>query len=230
MTAHDPNDFLGVLSHDSDVLNAHPSAQSAQDEVLDAQFECAPAQQPAQPAQNPPYTAQQIADRYPDIGPSEVTVRTRWFPYLTQVAPEALLKEKGGYTQFAAELFDDFVANTKRGSVKPAGWVSSAKSRYSQEWESSGVIDGELMPEEVGGQLALSQNKLTRLTEETEKSQADLMELIRQTKAARSTLSRNEVERARQEGRNRAIEKYKVRLQAELETEAALSEALEDEV
>ena len=217
------DDFLDPPSHIAiDVLEhaqPHPiSTTTAQPNRTTAQ----------QPAQSAPYTAQQIADRYPELGPKEVTVRTRWFEWLTKVAPEPLLKTRQGYTDLAAELFDDFVQHCKVGEMKPEHWVQDAKTRYSQEWESAGVIEAELMPPEVGGQLALVQTKLTEMTEQGLQKKEGLLNLIKQTRSARANLSAAELERAKQRGVNRAVAMLEVELQAELETEAQLRQALEE--
>lgn len=180
------------------------------------------------PAQSAPYTAQQIADRYPDLQPKEVTIRTRWYQWLTRVAPEPLLKTSQGYTDLAAALFDDFVQCCKVGSTKPELWVQDAKTRYAQEWEAAGVIDGELMPPEVGGQLALAQSKLSEMTLTGTEEKESLLNLIQQTKSARANLSATELETAKQRGINRAVAKLTVELKAELETEAQLRQALEE--
>src|SRR6476646_10438008 len=107
-------------------------------------------------AQSARYTAQQIADEH---GVKEVTIRTRWFNWLLEVAPEPLLRDKSGFTELGRSLFSDFAQRVKTEGMKSKDWVIDAKSRYSQEWASAGVIDGELLPHEVGGALATLQNK-----------------------------------------------------------------------
>lgn len=217
------DDLFDPLPHVSTHMQPHPIPHSIS--TIDAQVISTPAQQPAQQA---PYTAQQIADRYPDLAPKEVTVRTRWFEWLTKVAPEPLLKTKHGFTDLAAELFDDFVQHCKIGQIKPEFWAQDAKARYSQEWESAGVIEAELMPPEVGGQLALAQTKLTEMTATGLEKKENLLNLIKQARSARANLSATELETAKQRGVNRAVAKLEVELQAELETEAQLRQALEE--
>jgi hypothetical protein len=217
------DDLFDPPSHISIDVLSHTHQHTAS--TLTAQ----PISATAQPtAQSAPYTAQQIADRYPDLAPKEVTVRTRWFDWLTKVAPEPLLKTKHGFTDLAAELFDDFVQHCKIAQAKPELWVQDAKARYAQEWESAGVIEAELMPPEVGGQLALAQTKLTAMTEEGTQRKEGLLALIKQAKSARANLSEAEIETARQRGANRAVAKFEVELLTELETEAQLRQALEE--
>ncbi|NEP62801.1 MAG: hypothetical protein F6K31_38780, partial [Symploca sp. SIO2G7] len=95
------------------------------------------------------YTAQEIAHSH---NVAESTVRTRWFEWINQVAPTELLKDGGGYTELARTLFNEF-AEVQLCDRK--SWVTDAKARYSHEWASAGVIEGELVPEEVGSVLAL---------------------------------------------------------------------------
>jgi hypothetical protein len=217
------DDLFDDLPHVSTHVQPHPLPHSSS--TLTAHLSSTTAQPSAQSA---PYTAQQIADRYPELAPKEVTVRTRWFEWLTKVAPEPLLKTKQGFTNLAAELFDDFVQHCKVGEMKPELWVQDAKARYAQEWESAGVIEAELMPPEVGGQLALAQTKLTEMTATGLEKKENLLNMIRQAKSARANLSTTELETAKQRGVNRAVAKLEVELQAELETEAQLRQALEE--
>src|SRR6476646_6733456 len=107
-------------------------------------------------AQSARYTAQQIADEH---GVKEVTIRTRWFNWWLEGAPEPLLRDKSGFTELARSLFSDFAQRVKTEGMKSKDWAIDAKARYSQEWASAGVIDGELLPPEVGGALATLQNK-----------------------------------------------------------------------
>lgn len=82
------------------------------------------------------YSIQEIAERYPDIGMKEVTIRTRWFEWLRRVAPEPLLKDDHRYTALAAELFDDFAQRVKRERMDSKAWVEDAKRRYAPEMDS----------------------------------------------------------------------------------------------
>jgi hypothetical protein len=184
------------------------------------------AHQPHTPAQSEFYTAQMIADRYPELAVKEVTVRTRWFDWLKKVAPEPLLKVDKGFTEFAAELFDDFVQNVKIGGQKPDKWVSEAKAHYSQEWGSAGVIEGELMPEGVSGTLALAQTTAITMQQQGDASKLKLLQLIEQTRSAQSSLSQSQREIARQRGVNSAIDEFGIELEAKLETLSELRQQL----
>lgn len=165
-----------------------------------------------------PYSTQDIADRYPDIGVKEVTIRTRWFPWLTRVAPEPLLKVGGSYTDLAAELFDDFAQKVKRDGMDSKAWVEDAKQRYSHEWGSVGVIDGELMPEEVGGALALLQTQGSSLQTQLAAEMADLEAFVDQLSNVEDDFSEAELNMFRAKGAMRGVKRFKVETQAELGT------------
>jgi hypothetical protein len=177
-------------------------------------------------AQFESYTAQQVADRYPELAVKEVTVRTRWFDWLKKVAPEPLLKVDKSFTAFAVELFDDFAQNVKIDRQKPEEWVSEAKAHYSQEWGSAGVIEGELMPEGVGGTLALAQTTAITMQQQGDASKLKLLRLIEQARSAESSLSQSQREIARQRGVNSAIDEFQVELEAKLETLSELRQKL----
>jgi hypothetical protein len=162
------------------------------------------------------YTAQMIADRYPDLEVKADAVRIRWFDWIKKVAPESLLKTGKGYTQLAAELFDDYVQAVKIRNAKPHQWVEDAKTRYQHEWESAGIIQGELVPEELKIVLAGTQSSSLARIEGTELEEAELSELMEYLETARSTLTDREVEKALQEGEAIAVKKFKVRQVAEV--------------
>jgi hypothetical protein len=193
-----------------------------------------PAQPSAQSAQDEWFTAQQIADRYPDLGKSgnplqEGAIRTRWWDWVGQTCSTSFLKDSRGFTRLASDLFDDFATHCKYGSVKPTVWVEDAKARFRDRLNqiSHGAIDGELMPEEVGGVLAVAQNRVANLTQEASQGKQSLLAFIEQVKSARGSLSETEIEAARQRGAKRAVEKFQVELQVELQTDAELRRAME---
>ncbi len=235
-TAHSPHtastdpdaDFLGVRT----IPHSHEHTPSTQNGVQ-------PHAQPHTPRTLPHtleqfYSSSEIAERYPDLGKDgkplgESAVRTRWFDWLKKVAPEPLLKTSQGFTQLASDLFDEFAQQVKRQGLKPEKWVEDARRRYSQEWASSGVIEGELMPDEVGGTLALVQTNLETLTAQTAQKQENLLAFIKQARSARANLTEKDIQTAKERGRNRAIARFEVELQSELETEALLRQALEGE-
>ena len=158
------------------------------------------------------YSAQQIAQTH---NVAESTVRTRWFEWISQVAPANLLKDERGYSELARTLFDEF-AKVERCDRKQ--WVADAKARYSQEWASAGVIDGELMPEEVGNVLALSQTQTTNIELAVTQQLQGLEQLIDQVNAAENNLSEAELKAAVARGQQRAVMLYQAELQAELQT------------
>jgi hypothetical protein len=168
------------------------------------------------------YSTQDIANRYPDIGVKEVTIRTRWYEWLKRVAPEPLLKQGGSYTDLAAELFDDFSQRVKREGMNSKAWVEDAKTRYAHEWSSVGVIDGELMPEEVGNALALLQTQGSHLQTTYQQELEDLQAFVEQLNEAENDFSEAELTMFRAKGAMRGVKRFKVETQAELGTYNAL--------
>ncbi|MBD2425404.1 hypothetical protein [Phormidium sp. FACHB-1136] len=162
------------------------------------------------------YTPKDIASRYPDIGVKEVTIRTRWFEWLRRVAPEPLLKNDHRYTALAAELFDDFAQRVKREDMDSKAWVEDAKRRYSHEWSSAGVIDGELMPEEVSNALALIQTQGNALQTTYQREMADIQAFVEQLNAAEDDFSEAELQMFKTKGAMRGVKRFKVETQAEL--------------
>ncbi|NEP15455.1 MAG: hypothetical protein F6J97_00965 [Leptolyngbya sp. SIO4C1] len=162
------------------------------------------------------YSAQQIAQTH---NVAESTVRTRWFDWINQVAPAGLLKDERGYSELARTLFDEFAQVEKRDRKQ---WVLDAKSRYSQEWAGAGVIEGELMPEEVGNVLALRQTQTTDIELAVAQQLQSLEGLIDQVNAAEGNLSQADLKAAVARGQQRAVMLYQAELQAELQTTNAL--------
>lgn len=168
------------------------------------------------------YSTQDIADRYPDIGVKEVTIRTRWFEWLRRVAPESLLKDDHRYTALAAELFDDFAQRVKRERMDSKAWVEDAKRRYAPEWSSVGVIDGELMPEEVGNALALVQTQGSSLQATYQQEMADIQAFVKQLNTAEDDFSEAELQMFKTKGAMRGVKRFKVETQAEVSAYNAL--------
>lgn len=162
------------------------------------------------------YTAQAIAKTY---NVSDSTVRNRWFPWIAKVAPEPLLKDGKSYTELARSLFAEFAQVPKPQRQE---WVEEAKARYAQEWASVGVIDGELMPESVGGALAQLESHNAGLQAVIEAELADLDIFIGQVNAAEADFSEAERRTFQTVGVRRGIQRFKLETQAELETLNAL--------
>ncbi|MEA5464504.1 hypothetical protein [Leptothoe sp. PORK10 BA2] len=158
------------------------------------------------------YTAQEIAQTH---NVAESTVRTRWFDWIRQVAPAELLKDDRGYSELARTLFGDF-AGVKLCDRNQ--WVTEAKARYSHEWESAGIIEGELMPEEVGNVLALRQTQNHELGLSVAQQLQQLESLIDQANTAEGNLSDADLKAAVTRGQQRAVMLYQAELQAELQT------------
>lgn len=164
------------------------------------------------------YTAQAIADENADLRIKADTVRLRWFAWISQVAPEPLLKVGGLYTELARELFNDFAHLCKRKvCMKPNEWVVDAKQRYSEEWGNAGIIADPLIPEEVGGALALIQTSALNLHEENlqERTAVDLF--LDAFLSAEEDFSEAELRTFKEQGMKRGLMRFKVETQAELE-------------
>ncbi|QQE64149.1 hypothetical protein GFS31_08280 [Leptolyngbya sp. BL0902] len=168
------------------------------------------------------YSTQDIANRYPDIEVKASTVRTRWFEWLRRVAPEPLLKDGRRYTDFAADLFDDFAQRVKRDGMDSKAWVEDAKRRYAHEWSSVGVMDGELMPEEVGNALALVQTQGSSLQATYQQEMADIQAFVDQLNTAEDDFSEAELQRFKAQGALRGVKRFKVETQAEVSAYNAL--------
>jgi len=157
------------------------------------------------------YTAKQLATEF---GTSSSNLRTRWFKWVGKVAPEPLLRTEAGYTELARTLLGEFRSiNTHEREI----WVSDAKSRYAHEWETVGVIEGELMPDEVGGVLAMLSNQNSSAEIALQQDLADLDEFMDGLKQAESNFSEAEVARFRLNGAQRGAARFKIEAQSEVE-------------
>lgn len=158
------------------------------------------------------YSAKELAHEF---GTSSSNLRTRWFDWLKKVAPEQLLKTESGYTELARALFSEF---QDVDSKERQAWVVDAKHRYSHEWEPAGVIEGELVPDEVGSVLALRQEQNTQIAISVAQQMNAIEALIDQSNTAEANLSEAEIKAACSRGQQRAVSLYQVELQAELQT------------
>lgn len=157
------------------------------------------------------YSAKELANELETVSS---TLRTRWFPWINKVAPEQLLKTSAGYTELARTLFSEFKSVDK---AEREAWVVDAKHRYAQEWESAGVIEGELMPDEVGGVLATISSQNTSSEMALQQDLEDLDGFIDSLKQAESNFSEAEVARFRLNGAQRGVARFKIEAQAEAE-------------
>lgn len=162
------------------------------------------------------YSGVEIAQMY-DV--AESTIRSRWLPWLLKVAPGDLLKNDQGYTELARSLFEEFSRCDRK---ERAAWVVDAKGRYSVEWSSAGVIDGELMPDNVGLTLSSlhSSNEHMQLT-----LQGQLEEIERfagQLASADQSFSHAELEAFQLAGMQRGLQRFKIEAQSEADTINAL--------
>ncbi|MEM6256550.1 MAG: hypothetical protein AAF821_26890 [Cyanobacteria bacterium P01_D01_bin.156] len=158
------------------------------------------------------YSAQEIAQTH---NVAESTVRTRWFDWVIKVAPAELLKDDRGYTELARTLFSEF-AEVKLCDRK--AWVTEAKARYAHEWESAGVIEGELMPDSVSSALALRQTQNGMMQQSIAEELADLEDFVDQLAVTEADFSDAELASFKASGQRRGIMRYKLELQAEMDT------------
>ena len=158
------------------------------------------------------YTARELAQ---ELGIGDSTLRTRWFEWICKVAPVGLLKDGHSFTELARTLFHEFKSIPKKSREQ---WVKAAKSRYAQEWSSAGVIDGELMPPEVGGTLALLNNQNSSLITKNKLEKDQIDELLDQLLDAESDFSDAEIKQAKEAGVKRGLTKFRLEVQAETET------------
>lgn len=164
------------------------------------------------------HTAQSIAEAY---NVSDSTIRNRWFPWLKKVAPESLLKSGKGYTDLARTLFGEF-AEVKH--CDRDAWVTNAKSRYSHEWSNAGVIEGELMPDSVSSALALRQTQNGMMQQSIEEELADLESFVDQLAVTEADFSDAELASFKAAGQRRGMMRYKLELQAEMDTYGQLKQ------
>lgn len=158
------------------------------------------------------YTAHQIAEAH---NVSDSTIRNRWFDWICKVAPAELLKDKEGYTELGRTLFEEF-AEVK--TCDRESWVETARARYSEEWESAGIFEGELVPEEVGQVLALRNTQTSALETSVAQQLADIEAMIDQVNTAELNLSEADMKAAQARGQQRAVVLYKAELDAEVQT------------
>jgi hypothetical protein len=162
------------------------------------------------------YTAHEIAEAN---NVTDATVRLRWFQWLCKVAPAQLLKSGKSYTELANTLFGEFAKVDK--AERPA-WVADAKARYAAEWGSVGVIDCEVMPEAVGGTLALLQTNL-QLTNQTLSLELSAVgDFITQLNSADANLSQGEIDSWAANGALKAVAQFKTEEVARAQTLNAL--------
>ena len=164
------------------------------------------------------YTAQQIADDHPDLSPKPVTVRTRWIPWAGKVAPLQLQKTDQGYTELCRTLVGDYAQRVKRDGLHADDWVNEVKAKFSHEWEPHGIIEGELMPDEVGGALATLQTQSSALQHQLASELDQLNEFVEQIADVETSFSDAELQTMRAKGAIRGVQRFKVEMQTELQT------------
>lgn len=164
------------------------------------------------------YTAQQIADDHPDLSPKPVTIRTRWIAWAEKVAPAQLLKTSQGYTELCRTLVGDYAQRVKRDGLNTDDWVNEAKAKFAHEWEPHGIIEGELMPDEVGGALATLQTQSSALQHQLTSELDQLNEFVEQIADVETSFSDAELQTMKAKGAIRGVQRFKVEMQTELQT------------
>ena len=162
------------------------------------------------------YTAQEIADQH---NVKSVTVRTRWFEWLLKVAPEPLLRIDKSYTPLAYALFGEFALVDK---AERHAWVKDAKQRYARDWDDVGVIDCEVMPDNVGGTLALLQTNLSLANQSLKANLSEVSDFISQLNAVEANCSQAEIESWQSAGALKAVAQFKTEESARVQTLNAL--------
>lgn len=162
------------------------------------------------------YTAAEIATEH---GVSDATVRNRWFKWLEKVAPAQLLKEGKSYTELAHTLFGEFAACDQK---ERHAWVADAKQRYGSEWSSVGVIDCEVMPDNVGGTLALIQSNLSVSNQNLTAELSEVTDFINRLNTADADFTEAEIEGWQATGARKAVQQFKTEEIARAQTLNAL--------
>ena len=151
------------------------------------------------------HTTQSLADQHSTKPQTISTWVKRW---LTQVAPEPLLKvKKGLYTELTHTLLQEFVEVDEQ--ERPL-WVADAVKRYSSEWSAVGVIDCEVMPKEVGSTLALMNNNLQAQNLDLATLLAESDNLITELSAAEANFSQAELDIWQANGAMKGAMRFKV--------------------
>jgi len=162
------------------------------------------------------YTAAEIATEH---GVSDATVRNRWFKWLEKVAPAQLLKDGKSYTELAHTLFAEFAVVDQK---ERHAWVADAKQRYGSEWSNVGVIDCEVMPDNVGGTLALIQSNLSFANQSLTAELSEVTDFISRLNTADADFTEAEVEGWAANGARKAVAQFKTEEIARAQTLNAL--------
>ncbi|MEL6260472.1 MAG: hypothetical protein AAFR12_05335 [Cyanobacteria bacterium J06626_6] len=169
-----------------------------------------------QPNTGRTYTAVEIATEH---NVTDAAVRTGWYKWLCKVAPSELLKSGKRYTELAHALFSEFAQVDPK--ERPA-WVADAKHRYAHEWGRAGVIDCEIVPENVGGVLALHEASNNHVQQEISVELAQVQQFIEQLNLSDANLSQAEMEGFVAAGTRRAIAQFRAEEIARAQTLSAL--------
>lgn len=200
-----------TIIHEHD-LSAELCTDPAQLGAQPAQFNAPPVQVEVVTEINhpAPYTSHELAD---ELGIAESTLRTRWLPWITKVAPIELLVTEAGYTELARSLFSEFSQLSKKKAARER-WVGDAKTRYSREFMPGGITP-EGVPDELGSALALLQNRGNVLQSTADDQLQRLQQLIESQAQVEAEFDEAEIAAIRAAGMKRGALRFQIEAEAE---------------
>ncbi|MEM6840104.1 MAG: hypothetical protein AAF609_25130 [Cyanobacteria bacterium P01_C01_bin.120] len=98
------------------------------------------------------------------------------------------------------------------------------KARYAAECSNAGVIEGELMPDSVSSALALRQTQNGMMQQSITQELADLETFVDQLAVTEADFSDAELASFQSAGQRRGMMRYKLELQAEMDTYSHLKQ------
>lgn len=159
-----------------------------------------------------PYSTNFLAD---ELGVGPGTIRSRWYGWIKQIAPEALLKSDQGWSELARTLFAEFKQVPKSERKK---FISDAKARFSPEWGPAGITECELMPESANNALALISQGNVNLSAALEASMQAAIELSQALDFNQANIDQAEIERWQIEGAMKGIARFQITSTAAAQT------------
>jgi hypothetical protein len=163
-----------------------------------------------------PYTAIFLA-RENNI--ADVTLRTRWFPQLCNVAPENLLRADKGYTDLARQLFKDYAETVATGQLSVHAWIEQQKTAFAHEWAQAEVeiVTAELVPDEATTGLSLLKDTNLSLQQQIEVQLLQLQQFAQTVDDMEAEFSEQDLEEIRMKGALRGMKKFQIERQAEIQ-------------
>jgi hypothetical protein len=164
-----------------------------------------------------PYTAIFLA-RENNI--ADVTLRTRWYRQLCEVAPESALKANRGYTDLARQLFRSYAETVASGNLSVHAWIAQEKQNHTHEWAQAEaeIISAELVPDEATVSLSTLRTSNQQLQQQMETQMAKLQQFAQSVDDLQTEFSAQDLERFQMNGALRGMKRFEVETQAELQT------------